>query len=146
MAKDKKKKKKSKYYIENEEILPHIYEYRDTGKISEGFGGILLKIATNYACKGSFHGYTWKDDMISEAVMTCIRYMHNFDPMRQRNPNPFAYFTMIIHRSFLTYIRKQKKHSKIKNELYDLYDSEDFAGEEYTAGVKGINYEKLKER
>ena len=139
------KKNKSKYYVKNEEILPHIYQYRETGKISEGFGEILLSIANNYACKGSFHGYTWKQDMVSEAVLTCIRYMHNFDPIRQKKPNPFAYFTMIIHRSFLTYIRKQKKHSKIKNELYECYSADSFA-DEFCDDVKGINYEKLKEK
>ena len=139
------KKSKSKYYIKNEEILPYIYEYRESGIISDEFGRILLTIAENYACKGSFHGYTWKDDMISEAVLTCIRYMHNFDPIRQKKPNPFAYFTMIIHRSFLTYIRKQKKHSKIKNELYELYDNEDHSDECFYNDIQGINYEKLKE-
>lgn len=141
----RKKQTKTKYYVKNEEILPHIYEYRETGVVSEDFGRILLTIAENYASKGSFHGYTWKQDMISEAVFTCLKYMHNFDPIKQKKPNPFAYFTMIIHRSFLTYIRKQKKHSKIKNELYDCYTNEDFS--EYVFDdIKGINYEELKEK
>jgi DNA-directed RNA polymerase specialized sigma24 family protein len=143
------KKKRAKHYIRNDEILPHIYDYRETGLISNDLGKILLTIAENYACKGSFHGYTWKEDMVSEAVLTCIRYIHNFDPMRQKRPNPFAYFTMIIHRSFLTYIRKQKKHSQIKNELYDTFNAEEFSSEElecFYDDIKGICYEDLKDK
>lgn len=140
-----KKRNNTNYYIKNEEILPYIYQYRETGKIPEELGKILLTIAENYTNKGSFRSYTWRDDMVSEAVLTCIKYIHNFDPIRQKKPNPFAYFTMIIHRSFLTYIKKQKKHSKIKNELYNSFNNDDF--EEYFFDkIKGINYEKLKEK
>jgi DNA-directed RNA polymerase specialized sigma24 family protein len=146
-------KKKDKFYVRNKDLLPHIYIFRrtiefdeegkyveGTGKITEEFGEMLLQIAKNYSNKGNFSNYTWKDDMIAEAVFTCIKYMHNFDPIRQKRPNPFAYFTTIIHRSFLNYIRKQKKHSDIKDVCYKNYDILDDSG--YTS--KGIDYQLLK--
>jgi RNA polymerase sigma factor (sigma-70 family) len=137
-----KNRSTSNDYITNEEMMPLILEYRRTGRCSEDLGKALLTIATNYANKGNFHGYTWKEDMISEAVLTCIKYMHNFDPMRFEKPNPFAYFTSIIRNAFLNYIRKQKKHSIIKDHCYNNYENlndEDFFVD------KGIDYTALKD-
>ena len=138
---------KSKYYVTNQDLLPQIYMYRETGIVSEDFGRMLLMIATNFANKGSFHGYTWKQDMISESMLTCIKYMHNFDPIKYKRPNPFAYFTSIIKNSFLNYIRKQKKHSEIKDYCYNYYHlfNEQGTGDECFYQQMGIDYTKLKE-
>ena len=129
------------YYVKNSELMPHIYEYRETGKVSEELGSMILKIASNYANKGNFYGYTWKEDMVGEAVLTCIKYMHNFDPMKQKRPNPFAYFTTVIRNAFLNYIRKQKKHSEIKDACWKngyMLDREEMYH------IKGIDYRQLK--
>lgn len=129
------------YYVKNSELLPHIHEYRETGEVSEELGRLILKIATNYANKGSFYGYTWKEDMVAEAVLTCVKYIHNFNPIKQKRPNPFAYFTTIIHNAFLNYIRKQKRHSEIKDVCWKnshLLDNEELYH------IKGIDYRVLK--
>lgn len=131
------------YYVKNSELLPLISEFRDNGHMSEKLGELIMKIATNYANKGSFYAYTWKEDMVGEAVLTVVKYLHNFDPLKQQKPNPFAYITMIIHRSFLNYIRKQKKHSEIKDLCYKNAYKMD---EETFYYVKGINYQVLKEK
>jgi hypothetical protein len=81
-----------------------------------------LLLAKRYSDRGNFAGYSWKDDMICEAVMTCIKYMHNFKTVNIENPNPFAYFSRIIHNSFLNYIAKQKTHRKIKDICYKNID------------------------
>lgn len=57
--------------------------------------------------------------MISMAVLTCLKYSKNFDPEKQKNPNPFAYLTSIIINSFRAYLNYQKKHSNIKKECYN---------------------------
>jgi DNA-directed RNA polymerase specialized sigma24 family protein len=144
-----KKRKRSadpnskKNYVTNSQLMPYIFKYRETGTVPEELGAMLLKIAENYSNKGSFHGYTWKDDMVADAVFTCIRYIHNFDPIRYEDPNPFAYFTSIVRNAFLNYIRKQKKHSKIKDVCYNnchlIEKDKDFFE------TKGIDYTKLKD-
>lgn len=145
MPKRKRATDKSKHYIRNEDLIPYIYLYRETGVVSEELGGMLLKIADNFANKGSFHGYTWIEDMKQEAMFTCIRYMHNFDPMRYKRPNPFAYFTSIIKNSFLNYIRKQKKHSQIKDHCYNHYHLfNETSDDVFFEDTKGIDYTILK--
>ena len=137
--------KKTKY-VTNKDLLPYIFLYRETGIVSEELGGMLLKIAQNFANKGSFHNYTWKEDMIAEAVYTCLRYIHNFDPIRFEKPNPFAYFTSIVKNAFLNYIHRQKKHSKIKDYCYNTFFLlNEFEDEDDYGKSKGIDYTILKD-
>lgn len=134
--------KKRKHYVTNKDLLLEIQEYKKTGIVSEELGEMILSIAKNYATKGSFSGYTWKEDMISESVLTIIKYIHNFDP--EKSKNCFAYFTTIIYHSFLNYIKKQKKHSEIKDKCYkQLHLLEEDNYNDYYL-IKAINYQVLR--
>jgi len=136
--------KKRKHYVNNKDLLVEMINYRETNHITEELGRMIFEIAKNFASKGSYSGYTWKEDMISESVLTCLKYMHNFDPNKQKYPNPFAYFTTIIYHSFLNYIKKQKKHSEIKDICYKKINllEEDNYGDYYL--IKAIDYQILR--
>lgn len=108
-------------YLSNKNLLPEIETSIGKGQCTEELGRMFLLLAKKYSDKGSFSGYSYKDDMIGEAVYTCLRYMHNFK-VEKDNPNPFAYFSKVIHNSFLLYISQQKKHSKIKDVCYKNLD------------------------
>ena len=108
-----KKRDKSAFYLKNSDIILEMKMYKETGIVSENLGKMIVRIASNYSNIGSFSGYTWKEDMISEAVLTCLKYLHNFDI--EKSNNPFAYFTTISKHAFINYIMKQKKHSSIKD-------------------------------
>ena len=136
-------------YLDNEEIVKELTAYKESGTIidgkfsggivSERLGEMLQIIARNFSSKGSFASYTWRDDMISDAVYTCVKYMHNFKE-KEKNPNAFAYLTTITRNAFLNYIKKQKKHSEIKDVCHKrahYLDDESFI-------LKGINYELLR--
>jgi len=136
-------------YVNNENLLEEIRIYSETGVRTEALGAMLLLIASRYAEKGSFAGYSWKDDMICEAVLTCIKYMHNFE-VEKEGANPFAYFSKVVHNSFLNYIAKQKKHSNIKDVCYknvealtqdcDCVDPDDYQFFNVTA----IDYQSIR--
>jgi len=134
-------------YINNEKLLTEIKIFKNTGEKTEKLGNMLLLLAKRYSDKGSFAGYSWKDDMQCEAVLTCLKYMHNFD-VTIESPNPFAYFSRIIHNSFLNYIAKQKKHSTIKDICYknldtimpDVINESDYA----FFDVCGIDYQSIR--
>jgi DNA-directed RNA polymerase specialized sigma24 family protein len=108
-------------YINNKNLLDEIKTFKEDKIQTEELGRMFLLLAKRYSDRGSFSGYSWKDDMICEAVLTCLKYMHNFDTSIE-NPNPFAYFSRIIHNSFLNYISRQKKHSRIKDICYKNLD------------------------
>ena len=143
---------KRKHYITNKDLLVEIRKYKETcrwdkdGKYIHGSGIVheelavmIITIAKNFSTKPNFSGYTWKDDMIADAVFTCIKYIHNFR-VDEEKANPFAYITTICYNSFVNFIKKQKKHSKIKDICYN--NSYKITIEEYFD--KGINYEVLK--
>ena len=105
------------YYVRNKDLVPEILKMNENeGLISEELGKMLLLIAKNLSNKGNFINYTWKDDMIQEAVLTCCRYLKNFD--LKKSNNPFAYITTICNHAFVNYINKQKKHSEIKDKCF----------------------------
>lgn len=126
-------------YVKNADLLKELTNYKETGKISEELAKMIMLIAENYSKKPSFIGYTWRQDMISEAILTCIKYIHNFNP--EKSKNPFAYISTICQRSFLMFIKKQKKHSEIKDTCYNnMWRLEE--DQRYTSS--SINYENLK--
>lgn len=125
-----------KHYVDNKQLFKVLSEYKsalkngETPVIPEYVGECLLRIATKLSSKPNFANYTYKDDMISDALENCILYLHNFDP--EKSQNPFAYFTQIIHFAFIRRIEKEKKHMYVKYK-YALRMTQ--AGETHTAAV-----------
>jgi len=107
-------------YLNNKNLLEELILYKKTGKISEELGGMFIQVASNLSKKGNFSGYTWKKDMVDDAVFTCVKYSKNFN--EEKSTNAFAYITQICYNAFRNYIKKQKKHSNIKQHLYDRKD------------------------
>ena len=138
------KDKIEKYYIRNKDLLPVVIEFKKTGIINEELGLMVQQIAINYSNRGNFASYTWKEDMVSDAVLVCFKYMHNFDPDKQKKPNPFSYFTTIIHNAFINYIRKQKKHSDIKDFCYKNYNLIEEENKFYHYAIRGIDYQIMR--
>jgi len=107
----------SKNYVSNAELLEEIKQFKNTGKMSEELGKMIIDIATNFSNKGNFIGYTWRKDMVNEGILTVVKYLKNFNT--EKYSNAFAYITQIIYHSFIAYIKKQNKHSVIKNALFN---------------------------
>ena len=110
-------------YINNKDFLNALIEYRDLQKyakendlppprISDYIGDCILKIAENFGKRKNFYQYTYKDDMIGDAIENCIRYINSFDP--EKSNNPFAYFSMVVHRAFLRRIDAEATQSYVK--------------------------------
>ena len=144
-------------YIDKEEMLQEFIKYNKAysqwtkdGENKENkpvmgdkLNGMIIMIATNYANSSNFSGYTWKEDMIAEAISTCLKYCHNFDPYKYKKPQPFSYITTICYHSFLNYIEKEKNHSAIKRECYDMF-MEYMKVVQNVYGLTAIDYENLK--
>lgn len=84
----------------------------------------IVLIPTRLASKGNFSGYSFKEDMIGDAIENITQYYRNFDPAKSKNP--FAYFTQIAYYAFLRRILREKRQSYIKHKLVqnsDILDS-----------------------
>jgi hypothetical protein len=76
-------------------------------KIPDYAAVAFMKIAENLSHKPNFINYSFRDEMVADAIENCVMYCANFDPAK--SSNPFAYFTQIVYYAFLRRIAKEKK-------------------------------------
>jgi DNA-directed RNA polymerase specialized sigma24 family protein len=111
------------HYVNNNDLLAAMVEYKKeyqeakkNGKpvprVSEYIGECLLKIASHLSYKPNFYGYTFREDMVGDAILNCMEYIHNFDTDKYKNP--FSYFTQIMYFAFIRKLDKEKKHQVLK--------------------------------
>ena len=77
----------------------------------------FLKIAEGLSHKANFVRYTYREEMVMDAVENCLKAIENYDieaATRSGNPNAFAYFTQISWYAFLRRINREKKQQDIK--------------------------------
>ena len=119
---------KKQHYVNNQDFLAAIIEYKQKVKIAEEkglpkprvnnyIGSCFLKIATHLSYRPNFINYMYKDDMICDGIENCVQYIDNFDPAK--STNPFAYFTQIVYYAFLRRIAKEKRQMDIKDKLIE---------------------------
>lgn len=119
---------KSNHYVDNEKLLKVISEYRikyfkakeagtELPRVPEYIGVCLLQIADGLGQNRNFRNYSYLDTMKSDGIENCIRYCHNFDP--ERTKNPFAYFTQIIYYAFLRRIDIEHKAAYMKYKVME---------------------------
>ena len=122
----KKKKVPDNHYIDNEKFYEELSKYKKLleEKPEEAFpeylGECFLAIATNLSYRPNFIGYTYKQDMIGDAVENCLRYWDRFDP--EKSKNPFGYFSQISWWAFVRRITAEKKQTELKMELCESED------------------------
>jgi DNA-directed RNA polymerase specialized sigma24 family protein len=129
--------KKKKHYVDNEKFFNEIMEYKkqckealEQGKekprISEYIGKCIYLIAENLSHKPRFINYSFRDELVSDAIENCFLYFDNFNP--EKSQNPFAYFTQIIYYAFHRRISKEEKnryiiYKKFQESVLDTSDS-----------------------
>jgi hypothetical protein len=79
----------------------------------------LYMIAERYSYSPSFAGYSFREDMVSFAVVNLMANWYKFDP--EKSDQPFSFYTTAVYRSFLQYLADEKKQREIRDEL--LVDS-----------------------
>lgn len=92
----------------NEQPLPIVPDYIAT---------CFLKISEGLSHKSNFIRYTYREEMVMDAVENCLKAIENYDiaaATRTGNPNAFAYFTQISWYAFLRRIAKEKKQQDVK--------------------------------
>jgi len=85
----------------------------DHGNLTHNLALMIQKIVDNYSQKSNWRGYTWLEDMKSQAILQLIESALKFDETKSNNP--FAYFTCIIANAFKGTINSEDKISQIKN-------------------------------
>jgi len=157
------KKSRNVHYINNQEFSQAVVDYVTVVKTAKSAASQLpvvpdyiavsfLKIAENLSHKSNFIRYTYREEMVMDAVENCLKAIENYDinaATRTGKPNAFAYFTQIIWYAFLRRITKEKKQQEIKEKYLSQSGIEAFLqaeGDDIATNVAAHFVDTLKDR
>lgn len=157
-------KKESVHYVNNADFSKAVVEYvketneykkngEEPPKIPDYIAQCFLRIAEGLSHKHNFIRYTYREEMVMDAVENCLKAIENYNietATRTGKPNAFAYFTQITWFAFLRRISKEKKQQDIKlkyllkssvEDFIDGYDPREEGAQEISSYI-----DTLKER
>lgn len=109
------KKRIPKYYLTNADLLPAVLEAKEHGRITDKLARMLMLLTDRYSRKANFNGYSFREDMVSAALINLVQNALKFNP--EKSSNPFAFYTTAIKNSFLQYMLDEKKQRFIRDTL-----------------------------
>jgi hypothetical protein len=112
----KKPKKDKPFYVSPKEFEAEITIYYNTGNMSINLGESITKIANGLSYAPNFINYTYKDDMIGDAIVKMFSALKNKKFRLNSGFSPFSYFTTIAFHAFINRIKKEKKHHAAIND------------------------------
>ena len=158
-------KRESIHYVNNAEFSRAVVAYctelqaakaerkNDLPKVPNYIATCFLKICEGLSHKVNFIRYTYREEMVMDAVENCLRAIENYNieaATRSGNPNAFAYFTQIAWYAFLRRIAKEKKQQDIKLRYLSQSGIEEFifneTGDAAAVQVLQAFVDQLKDR
>ena len=138
------KPKDKPHYVNNAQFSQAVVDYCTTvqeakvlGKgqpiIPDYIATCFLKICEGLSHKANFVRYTYREEMVMDAVENCLKAIQNYNieaATRTGKPNAFAYFTQISWFAFLRRIEKEKKQQDIKMKYMEQSGIENFLDNE----------------
>jgi len=85
------------------------------GKITNKLAMMYMKLCQRYGSRGNWRGYTYNDEMQSQALLQLSQIGLQFD--ESKSANPFAYYTAAITNSFTRILNVEKKHQSLRDDL-----------------------------
>lgn len=110
------------HYVNNKEFYLAMKDYIEQCRLTkegepyprvpEYIGSCILKIAQKLAMRPNFWQYTFKEEMVGDAVEDCLLYIRNFNPDKYKNP--FGYFTQYAWNAFIRRIEEEEKKRYVR--------------------------------
>ena len=121
-------KKENVHYVNNAKFSQAVVDYVTTANeakqnkkptpiVPNYIAECFLRISEGLSHKSNFIRYTYREEMVMDAVENCLKAIHNYNldtATRTGKPNAFAYFTQIAWYAFLRRIAKEKKQQDVK--------------------------------
>ena len=155
---------KSIHYVNNAEFSQAVVDYvtiadeakrnkTEIPKVPDYVAQCFLRIAEGLSHKSNFSRYTYREEMVMDAVENCLKAIGNYNleaATRTGKPNAFAYFTQITWYAFLRRIAKEKKQQDIKMKYLAKSGIENFVdldlADEAAGQIIGTFVDTLRDR
>ena len=159
-----RQKRKSIHYVNNADFSQAVVEYVERVNaakakneplpiVTDYIAQCFLRIAEGLSHKSNFIRYTYREEMVMDAVENCLKAIENYDieaATRTGKPNAFAYFTQITWYAFLRRIAKEKKQQDMKIKYLTKADVNAFIdnelGDDMSQNVVGAFVDTLRDR
>lgn len=136
----KQEKTKKPHYINNKDFSLAVVEYvtraneaklqeKPVPTVTNYIAQCFLKISEGLSRRPNFVRYTYREEMVMDAVENCLRAINNYKietATRTGKPNAFSYFTQICYFAFIRRIAKEKRQQDIKFKFIEKMGIEDF--------------------
>jgi hypothetical protein len=90
------------------------------GNITSELAKMYMKLCERYGTRSNWRGYTYNDEMQSQALMQLSQIGLQFD--ESKSENPFAYYTAAITNSFTRILNIEKKNQNIRDDIMEQND------------------------
>ena len=116
------------HYVNNRDFSNAVVEYvteaneaveagKDAPVVPNYIAECFLKICEGLSRKSNFVRYSYREEMVMDAVENCLKAIKNYNvenATRSGKPNAFGYFTQIAWFAFIRRIQKEKKQQDAK--------------------------------
>jgi hypothetical protein len=111
-----------RFALEMEKHYDKVLAAKEAGEsprvpVNNYIGECFYKISNKLSLRPNFIGYSYRDEMVADAIETMLYNAHHFNPKaitRGGAPNPFSYFTLVAWRAFIHRINREKKQEYVK--------------------------------
>lgn len=91
---------------------------RDHGKMTNKLAHMFMKLCERYATRSNWRGYTYNDEMRSQALLQLSQIGLQFD--ESKSQNPFAYYTAAITNSFTRVLNIEKRNQNLRDDILEM--------------------------
>ena len=90
---------------------------KDHGKMTPKLAHMFIKLCERYATGSNWRGYTYNDEMRSQALLQLSQIGLQFDEAKSQNP--FAYYTAAITNSFTRVLNIEKRNQNLRDDIME---------------------------
>ena len=91
---------------------------RDHGTMTRTLATMFIKLCERYATRSNWRGYTYNDEMRSQALLQLSQIGLQFD--ESKSQNPFAYYTAAITNSFTRVLNIEKRNQNLRDDILEM--------------------------
>jgi hypothetical protein len=88
---------------------------KDHGTMTKKLALMFMKLCERYATRSNWRGYTYNDEMRSQALLQLAQIGLQFD--ESKSQNPFAYYTAAITNSFTRVLNIEKRNQNLRDDI-----------------------------
>ena len=91
---------------------------KDHGSMTNKLAHMFIKLCERYATRSNWRGYTYNDEMRSQALLQLSQIGLQFD--ESKSQNPFAYYTAAITNSFTRVLNIEKRNQNLRDDILEM--------------------------